>query len=69
MHLHDVDGLTDHLAAGLGGIDWEMVARHLPPEALRTCEFQFSNSPEEVAAGLRWLEQIGCIDNRQDSHD
>ena len=55
VHLHDVVGLTDHLAAGLGQIDWELVARYLPAGALRTCEFQFSNSPEEVAAGLRWL--------------
>ncbi len=68
VHLHDVDGLTDHLAAGLGGIDWEMVARHLPRQALRTCEFQFSNSPEEVAAGLRWLEEMGCVESRQDPH-
>ena len=61
VHLHDVEGLTDHLAAGLGGIDWDLVARYLPAEALRTCEFQFSNSPEEVAAGLRWLGDKGIV--------
>jgi sugar phosphate isomerase/epimerase len=61
VHLHDVAGLTDHLAAGRGGVDWEMVAKYLPSGALRTCEFQFSNSPAEVAAGLRWLAQKGCV--------
>jgi len=55
VHLHDVAGLTDHLAAGLGQVDWDMVASYLPANALRTCEFQSSNSPQEVAAGLRWL--------------
>jgi len=61
VHLHDVVGLTDHLAAGLGQVDWELVARYLPAEALRTCEFQYTNSPEQVTAGVRWLIEKGCI--------
>ncbi len=55
IHMHDVVGVTDHLAVGLGQVDWEMVARYLPANALRTCEFLPSNSPQQVAAGLRWL--------------
>ncbi len=55
IHLHDVIGLTDHLAAGLGHIDWDMVARYLPASALRTCEFQPTNTSQQVAAGLKWL--------------
>jgi len=55
VHLHDVVDLTDHLAAGLGQVDWEMVAGYLPAGALRTCEFQSSNSPQQVTAGLEWL--------------
>ena len=55
VHLHDVVGMTDHLAAGLGQVDWDMVARYLPDDALRTCELQRANSPQEVAAGLKWL--------------
>jgi sugar phosphate isomerase/epimerase len=55
VHLHDVVGLTDHLAAGLGQVDWDMVARYLPASILRTCEFHPSNSPQEVASGLQWL--------------
>jgi sugar phosphate isomerase/epimerase len=55
VHLHDVVGVKDHLAAGLGQVDWEMVASYLPAGALRTCEFQPFNSPQQVAAGLEWL--------------
>jgi sugar phosphate isomerase/epimerase len=55
VHLHDVAGVKDHLAAGLGQVDWGMVGRYLPRGALRTCEFHSSNSLEQVAAGLRWL--------------
>jgi sugar phosphate isomerase/epimerase len=61
VHLHDVQGITDHLAAGLGQIDWDMVARHLPADALRTCEFQATNSPEDVAAGVQWLVRKGIL--------
>ncbi|MBN1136710.1 MAG: sugar phosphate isomerase/epimerase [Anaerolineae bacterium] len=59
VHLHDVVGITDHQAAGKGQVDWEMVARYLPADALRTCEFFSSNSPEEVAAGARFLAEKG----------
>lgn len=61
IHLHDVQGIRDHLAAGLGEVDWAMVAAHLPPGALRTCEFQSVNTPEEAAAGLRFLAAQGCL--------
>jgi sugar phosphate isomerase/epimerase len=63
VHLHDVVGLTDHLAAGLGQVDWDLVAGYLPATALRTCEFQSSNSAQEVAAGLQWLvdREIGKV--------
>lgn len=61
VHLHDVVSVTDHLAAGLGQMDWKMVAGYLPAEALRTCEFQYTNSPEQVAAGVRWLVEKGCV--------
>ncbi|MDE3088311.1 MAG: sugar phosphate isomerase/epimerase [Chloroflexota bacterium] len=61
VHLHDVVGIDDHRAAGLGEIDWGMVARYLPPDALRTCEFQCFNSPAQVAAGVKWLVEKGCV--------
>ena len=61
VHLHDVRGIHDHLAAGLGQVDWAMVAAHLPPGPIRTCEFQSSNSPEQVAAGLRFLAEQGSL--------
>jgi sugar phosphate isomerase/epimerase len=61
VHLHDIVGIEDHHAAGEGQIDWEMVRRYLPADALRTCEFQNNNSPEQVAAGVKWLVEKGCI--------
>ncbi len=60
-HLHDVRGTTDHYAPGLGNVDFDMVVAYLPEEAFRTCEFQNTNTPEQVKAGLKFLFERGCI--------
>jgi HAD superfamily hydrolase (TIGR01662 family) len=60
-HLHDVIGVTDHFAPGLGEVDFSMVAKYLPENAFRTCEFHTSNTPEQVKAGLKFLFEHGCI--------
>lgn len=58
VHLHDAVGLRDHLAAGLGLVDWDMVAGYLPASALLTCEFHSANSGRQVVAGLRRLAEM-----------
>ena len=62
VHLHDIDGIKDHFAPGLGSLDWDMVARNLPSAALRTCEVQSFNPPREVIAGLRLLVDKGIME-------
>ncbi len=61
VHLHDVRGIHDHVAPGLGDVDFDMVARYLPAAAIRTLEVQPSNTPEQVKAGLRYLAAHACI--------
>jgi len=61
VHLHDVVGVKDHLAPGLGEVDFNMVASYLPEEAIRTFELQATNSPEQVKAGLKYLIETGCV--------
>ena len=60
-HLHDIKGIDDHFAAGLGEVDWDMVAASLPEDALRTCEFRPHNTPEQVLDGVRFLAEKGCL--------
>ena len=60
-HLHDMRGIVDHFAAGMGEVDFAEIATYLPDDAIRTCEFLDTNSPEEVISGLRYLSQHGCI--------
>ena len=60
-HLHDVVGVVDHHAPGLGEVDFDMVASYLPEDAIRTFELQATNSPEQVKAGLKYLVEHGCV--------
>ena len=60
-HLHDVIGILDHQAPGLGDVDFDLIAAYLPKEAFRTCEFLGSNTPEQVRNGLKVLQEHGCI--------
>lgn len=61
VHLHDVIGVSDHYAPGLGEVDFGMVAPYLPEEAIRTVELQATNSPEQVKASLKYLVKIGIV--------
>jgi sugar phosphate isomerase/epimerase len=61
VHLHDVNGITDHLVPGLGEVDFEMVGSYLPEGAIRAVEIQGVNSPEQVKAGLQILVEKGCV--------
>lgn len=61
IHLHDIAGLRDHLAPGLGDLDWDMVAGYLRQGVVRTFECRSFNSPQELAAGLKLLSDKGCV--------
>ena len=61
VHLHDVKGVVDHYAPGLGEVDFDMVASYLPENAIRTFELQATNSPEQVKTGLKHLVETGCV--------
>lgn len=61
VHLHDIVGLKDHQVAGKGEMDWSMVASYLPAQAIRTCEFDWPHSEEEIVAGVEYLRKMGCL--------
>jgi sugar phosphate isomerase/epimerase len=61
VHFHDIRGLKDHLIPGMGEIDFGMVASYLPDGAIRTCEFDYPFSEEEIIAGVEFLRKMGCL--------
>ncbi|MHB8135413.1 MAG: HAD-IIIA family hydrolase [Anaerolineaceae bacterium] len=60
-HIHDVKGVTDHLAPGLGEVDFDRIAPYLFPDVIRTLELHVVNTPEQVSMGLDYLFAKGCI--------
>jgi sugar phosphate isomerase/epimerase len=61
VHLHDVIGIDDHYAPGLGSVDFERVASYLPDSAFRTCELRPASTLEQIDACLKYLTEKGCI--------
>ncbi len=58
-HLHDTRGLRDHLIPGHGDIDFNLVAAHIPDDALRVFELDWYFSPDEIRAGVDHVAQHG----------
>jgi sugar phosphate isomerase/epimerase len=61
VHLHDIRGITDHLAPGLGEIDYGEIAGVLPEDAFRTAEIRPDQTPMQVVAGMEILVEKGCV--------
>lgn len=61
VHLHELRGTRDHFAIGTGEMEWSLVAAHLPPHALRVCEFDRRNPPEDVARARSVLTRFGVL--------
>jgi sugar phosphate isomerase/epimerase len=61
VHLHDVNGVDDHRAPGLGEVDFSSIARYIPRDAQRTLEVLASNTYEQIRKGLDLLEQTGIL--------
>jgi len=60
-HIHDVIGVTDHYAPGLGEIDFKVIAKYLPEDAFRTFEMLPGNTLAQVKHGLNYMVETGCI--------
>ena len=61
VHLHDVIGISDHRPPGKGNVNWGMVAKYLPREAIRTCEIAEWNEEEEIQGVVDFLQRKGLL--------
>ena len=61
VHLHDVRGLEDHFAPGLGNIDFDILAKYIPSTAIRTLEIRGNNSEDEIRSGMEILNKAGVL--------
>jgi putative hydrolase of the HAD superfamily len=60
-HIHDVIGINDHHAPGLGEVNFAVVAAYLPLQAIRTLEVSPRNTSAQVKAGMQLLVETGCV--------
>jgi sugar phosphate isomerase/epimerase len=61
IHLHDVLGISDHHAPGKGDMDWEMVAKYLPPRIVKVCEIGEWNDEEQMQGVVEFLQKKGVL--------
>ncbi len=61
IHLHDVLGISDHQAPGKGDINWEMVAKYLPPGIIKVCEIGEWNDEEQMQGVVKFLHKNGIL--------
>jgi FMN phosphatase YigB (HAD superfamily)/sugar phosphate isomerase/epimerase len=52
VHIHDVQGITDHFSPGLGDVEFNKLAVNIPKNALRIMELHPINSPEQIRSGM-----------------
>jgi sugar phosphate isomerase/epimerase len=61
IHLHDILGISDHQAPGKGNMNWEMVAKYLPPGIVKVCEIGEWNGEEQIQGVITFLQKKGIV--------
>ena len=63
VHLHDVRGIDDHYAPGIGDLDWDLILRNIPKGAIRVCEIANWNAPSHVSEAVIFLRSKGILND------
>jgi sugar phosphate isomerase/epimerase len=58
VHLHDVNGHTDHLPVGMGGVDWSSMIPRLPLSAVWVFEYSRQVDAGDVRRGLELVRDL-----------
>jgi putative hydrolase of the HAD superfamily len=61
VHLHDVRGLEDHFSPGMGDVDFNLIAKYIPNDAVRTLEIKGVNDISDIRSGLEVLSKVSLI--------
>ena len=59
VHLHDVLGISAHRPPGKGNVDWEMVGKYLPRQAIKACEIAEWNEEKDIQGVVGFLQAKG----------
>ena len=61
VHIHDVDGLTDHQPPGMGIVNYGKISLYLPENCIKTLEIGPKAALSQIAAGLEVLNKSGMV--------
>jgi sugar phosphate isomerase/epimerase len=61
IHLHDIRGISDHHAPGKGNMNWEMVAKYLPPRIVKVCEIGEWNDEKRMRGVIEFLRKKAIL--------
>ncbi|MCQ9207907.1 MAG: sugar phosphate isomerase/epimerase [Omnitrophica bacterium] len=58
IHLHDIDGINDHLAPLKGKFDFTLLKAYVKNKTLKVLEPHYPATAEEIIRGKKYLEKI-----------
>lgn len=61
IHLHDAEGLDDHLAPGQGEIDFKEIKPFLDPSHIRILEVHSTVGERDLLEGIQYLKSFGIV--------
>jgi sugar phosphate isomerase/epimerase len=62
IHLHDAEAGNDHMAPGMGIIDFEMVKKYVPLSAFRVIEVHSGIGMHDLRDGIRFLKERSFLE-------
>ena len=61
VHIHDAVGLNDHLAPGLGEIDFDAIKVYLMQDTLKVLELKSGTTDADILQGIRYIRASGLF--------
>lgn len=61
IHIHDAVGLNDHLAPGLGEIDFNAIKVYLKQDTLKVLELKSGTTDADILQGIRYVGESGLF--------
>jgi len=59
VHLHDVNGYSDHHVPGIGGVDFDLLKKYLKKDTIKILEIHPRETEKDLMEGVDFLKSIG----------
>ena len=59
VHLHDVNGYSDHHVPGVGGVDFDLLKKYLRKDTIKILEIHPRETEKDLMGGVDFLKNMG----------